>query len=59
MDTNIAGVAKSYEAPRLTALGSFYDLTLWGKDNPPPCVFNKTLGPPDFFTFIPIANCSA
>jgi hypothetical protein len=41
---------KRYEAPTLTVLGSFHGATQ--------CVFGKTVGDPDFFLQIPIANCS-
>jgi hypothetical protein len=43
----------AYQAPQLTVLGSVHDLTLeW-------CFFNKTLGKPDYWNRIPIANCSS
>jgi hypothetical protein len=49
-----------YEAPALQVLGSMQSLTQTGSrwDG---CfdLINKTIGPPDYFTLIPIANCSA
>ena len=47
---------QAYEAPTLRIVGSLHELTLSGHDIP--CLWNKTLGPPDYWTFIPIANCS-
>jgi hypothetical protein len=49
-----------YEAPALEVLGSMHSLTQVGRGwdgcfDP----INKTIGPPDYFTLIPIANCSA
>jgi hypothetical protein len=42
-----------YERPALRVVGSLHELTQ------APCVWNKTIGPPDYFTFIPISNCSS
>jgi hypothetical protein len=44
-----------YEAPALSVLGSFYAST-----QDLPCVWNKTLGDPDYMFHIPapISNCS-
>ncbi|MGZ8783266.1 MAG: hypothetical protein ACXWZB_07180 [Gaiellaceae bacterium] len=50
----------AYEAPTLSVVGSLHGLTQTGnypKDIP--CFWTKTIGPPDYFTFIPIANCSS
>lgn len=41
-----------YEPPELQVLGTLHQLTLSS------CMFNKTLGDPDFWSAIPIANCS-
>jgi hypothetical protein len=46
----------AYEAPAFTQLGTLHELTLakeW------PCLWKKTIGPPDYVNWIPIANCSA
>jgi hypothetical protein len=50
----IATAPEAYEAPSLRVVGSLHELTL----HEIPCLWNKTLGPPDYWTFIPIANCS-
>jgi hypothetical protein len=42
-----------YEPPQLQVLGTLHELTLSDF-----CFFNKTLGSPDFWSKIPIANCS-
>ena len=52
------GTATQYEAPALHAVGSLHGLTQNGH-NDIPCFWTKTIGPPDYFTFIPIANCSS
>ena len=46
---------RSYEAPELKVLGTLHELTLGGDW----CFFNKTLGNPDYWNRIPIANCSS
>lgn len=46
----------TYEPPALRVVGSLHELTQQGQL---PCVWNKTIGPPDYFTFIPISNCSS
>jgi hypothetical protein len=43
----------SYEPPALQVLGTLHELTLDDF-----CIFNKTLGSPDYWSRIPIANCS-
>jgi hypothetical protein len=48
----------AYEPPALRAVGSLHELTQTGKHEIP-CFWTKTIGPPDYFTFIPIANCSS
>jgi hypothetical protein len=45
--------ARTYEPPDLQVLGTLHELTLDF------CIFNKTLGSPDFWNQIPIANCSS
>ena len=50
--------ATQYEAPALRAVGSLHELTQAGQHDIP-CFWTKTIGPPDYFTFIPIANCSS
>lgn len=42
----------SYEPPELRVLGTLHELTLGF------CLFDKTLGSPDFWNRIPITNCS-
>ena len=42
-----------YEPPELRVLGTLHDLTLGF------CLFDKTLGSPDFWNRIPITNCSS
>jgi hypothetical protein len=42
-----------YEPPALQVLGTLHELTLDDF-----CIFNKTLGSPDYWSRIPIANCS-
>ena len=44
---------EGYEPPRLEVLGSVKDLTADF------CIWGKSLGQPDYFQHIPIANCSA
>ncbi len=46
-----------YEPPQIREVGSLHELTQSGEHDFP-CVWKKTIGPPDYFTFIPIANCS-
>jgi len=46
-----------YEPPALSVLGSLHDLTQVGIDLP--CLWKKTVGPPDYVNWIPIANCSS
>lgn len=43
----------AYEPPRVEELGALYELTQ------STCIFNKTLGSPDYWSRIPIANCSS
>ena len=51
--TPLAGSAvDEYEAPRVETFGSFVDLTAG-------CYFDKKLGSPDYWSFIPIAWCSS
>ena len=47
-----------YEPPALRVVGSLHELTQNGQHDIP-CFWTKTIGPPDYFTFIPIANCSS
>jgi hypothetical protein len=46
-----------YEPPTLSVLGSLHELTQSGGKNWP-CLWKKTIGPPDYVNWIPIANCS-
>jgi hypothetical protein len=48
-----------YEAPALRTLGSVHELTEAGSRWGDKCFANKTIGPPDFIHWIPIANCSS
>lgn len=52
----------SYESPMIRAVGSLYELTgdhiIRQNGNGQWCIFNKTLGEPDYWSMIPIANCS-
>lgn len=45
-----------YEPPTLSVLGSLHELTQTGGNWP--CLWKKTIGPPDYVNWIPIANCS-
>jgi len=45
-----------YEPPALTVLGTLHKLTL--TNGQWPCLWKKTIGPPDYVNWIPIANCS-
>ena len=45
----------TYEPPTLSVLGSLHELTQAGDW---PCLWKKTIGPPDYVNWIPIANCS-
>jgi hypothetical protein len=47
----------TYEPPDFRVLGTVHELTLLNLDLNL-CVLNKTLGSPDFWNRIPIANCS-
>ena len=46
-----------YEPPALTVLGSLHELTQ--NNGQWPCLWKKTIGPPDYVNWIPIANCSS
>ena len=46
----------AYERPVVTVVGTVHALTLNGDW---PCLWNKTIGPPDYFSWIPISNCSS
>ena len=52
-----ANLRSTYEPPTLHVVGSLHGLTQSGEHDFP-CIWKKTIGPPDYFTFIPIANCS-
>jgi hypothetical protein len=41
-----------YEPPRVETLGSFLDLTAG-------CFYDKKMGDPDFWSFIPVTWCSS
>jgi hypothetical protein len=50
-----------YEAPVVRVLGSVYELTqnhIRRNSDGQWCIFNKTWGDPDYWSMIPIANCS-
>ncbi len=47
----------AYAPPALTVLGSLHDVTLTGYEWP--CLWKKTIGPPDYVNWIPVTNCSA
>ena len=47
----------AYEPPALTVLGSLHELTQNGGDWP--CLWKKTIGPPDYVNWIPVTNCSS
>jgi hypothetical protein len=47
----------AYEPPSLTVLGSLHELTLTSGQWP--CLWKKTIGPPDYVNWIPMGNCSA
>lgn len=47
----------TYQAPALTVLGTLHEMTLTGGDWP--CLWKKTIGPPDYVNWIPISNCSS
>jgi hypothetical protein len=49
----------AYSPPTLTVLGSLHDVTLTGGGYEWPCLWKKTIGPPDYVNWIPIANCSS
>ena len=42
----------TYEPPELRVLGTLHELTLGF------CLFDKTIGKPDFWNKIPITDCS-
>jgi hypothetical protein len=52
----------TYDPPRLRTVGSLYDLTrddIIRQDGSGQwCIFDKRLGSPDYWSMIPIANCS-
>jgi hypothetical protein len=58
MDERATAALSAYEPPSLTVLGSLHELTLTGGGNWP-CLWKKTIGPPDYVNWIPIANCSS
>jgi hypothetical protein len=51
-----------YEAPQLRTVGSLYDLTqgdiIRKNGNGQWCIFDKRLGSPDYWSMIPVADCS-
>ena len=53
------GVASAgpYEPPALRVVASLHGLTQTGGQDFP-CIWKKTIGPPDFVNWIPISNCS-
>lgn len=52
---------RRYEPPALTVIGTVGERTLTHEDWRTKCwpYVNKTIGPPDYFTFIPVTSCSA
>ena len=42
-----------YDPPALKVLGTLHELTLVDL-----CIFNKSVGTPDFWNRIPVSNCS-
>jgi hypothetical protein len=48
--------APAYEPPQLQVLGTLHELT---QTKEWPCLWKKTIGPPDYVNWIPIANCSS
>jgi hypothetical protein len=50
-----------YEPPTIRSVGSIYELTrdhISQNSDGDWCFWNKTLGEPDYWSMIPIANCS-
>jgi hypothetical protein len=50
-----------YEPPTIRSVGSVYELTrdhISQNSDGDWCFWNKTLGEPDYWSMIPIANCS-
>jgi hypothetical protein len=45
-----------YEPPRLQILGTLHELT---QTTEWPCLWKKTIGPPDYVNWIPVTNCSS
>ncbi len=50
------GETAAYEPPELIVLGTLHALT---QSQDWPCLWKKTVGPPDYVNWIPIANCSS
>jgi len=48
----VAAAPAEYEPPRIERIGTLVELTNW-------CILGKTLGSPDYWSRIPIANCSS
>ena len=51
----------TYDAPTIRTVGSVFELTQSGfhkNSNGQWCFFDKTLGEPDYWSMIPISNCS-
>ena len=55
--TRVKRSVRCTSRPHLTVLGSLHELTQNGGDWP--CLWKKTIGPPDYVNWIPIANCSS
>jgi hypothetical protein len=51
-----------YEPPVIRSVGSLYELTrgdlVSTNSSGKLCIWNKTIGPPDYVQWIPISNCS-
>lgn len=52
--------AAAYDPPTLRVVGSISELTEWHRppNRRPFCFWRKTIGPPDYFAWIPVTNCS-
>lgn len=49
----------AYEPPKLHVVGSVTELTEWHRrPRRKFCFWNKTIGPPDYWAWIPVTNCS-
>jgi hypothetical protein len=51
--------SSEYAPPALIELGTAHELTLTGSGGSFPCLWHKTIGPPDYVSWIPITRCSS